>query len=563
MASNHPEREHNATVDEENDQSEFIDPNDVLVEMAEDDGVDYPMDDDDEDGEDAAGPSGADIIYEDTSIQRFTNHTNSVFAVAVHPSAKIAVSGGEDDLGYIWDCTTGEELVKLTGHTDSVTNVGFNHDGEMVATGGMDGKVRVWKRVGKEDFKKWTFLTELQGPDEVMWIRWHPKGNVLLAGSNDTTVWLWNLPTQNSLANAIPHPNVLRGRPSQEQINNAAMLVQRTKKDYMTRSITAMRFTSVPEDQRQEYSTVFDNLWKLVIEVDPKMTMYAVLLAEDLVRRLIAMVLTCQQQRTLLSSNPPKYLLELPALKMITGQIQECIDLFNRALAAMNGGNLPQQGNTMQVFAGHVSSVVCGEFTPDGKRIITADADGTLIFWDPRSPTPLWKLTPEDGRFDLDGITSMAVNPASTVAVIGGASGGIRVVNLSKGDIVGALAAHKEGESVEAIAFIGFAGRAEVVVTGSTDGKACVWDLNTLKVRNTLEHGEPVTCLVPLPEPKSHLVVSGSADNALRSWDTRTGTLIKEHRGHRGPVLGAAVGHDGSFVISAGDDGACLVFAAE
>ena len=51
-----------------------------------------------------------------------------------------------------------------------------------------------------------------------------------------------------------------------------------------------MRFTSVPEDQRQEYSTVFDNLWRFVIEVDPKMTMYAVLLQEDLVRRLIALV---------------------------------------------------------------------------------------------------------------------------------------------------------------------------------------------------------------------------------------------------------------------------------
>ena len=51
-----------------------------------------------------------------------------------------------------------------------------------------------------------------------------------------------------------------------------------------------MRFISVPEDQRQEYSTVLDNLWRLVIEVDPKMTMYAVLLSEDLVRRLIAMV---------------------------------------------------------------------------------------------------------------------------------------------------------------------------------------------------------------------------------------------------------------------------------
>ena len=44
------------------------------------------------------------------------------------------------------------------------------------------------------------------------------------------------MPTKNSLANPIPNPGTLRGRPSQEQINNAAMFVQRTKQDYMTRS---------------------------------------------------------------------------------------------------------------------------------------------------------------------------------------------------------------------------------------------------------------------------------------------------------------------------------------
>ena len=99
----------------------------------------------------------------------------------------------------------------------------------------------------------------------------------------------------------------------------------------------------------------------------------------------------------------------------------------------------------MQVFAGHMGPVTCGDFTPDGKRIITADAEGTLIFWDPRSPTPLFKLTPEDQRFALDGITSLAVNPASTLAVVGGSSGGVRVVSLSKGDVVGALAGQDLG----------------------------------------------------------------------------------------------------------------------
>jgi hypothetical protein len=44
------------------------------------------------------------------------------------------------------------------------------------------------------------------------------------------------VPTKSSLANAIPNPNALRGHPNQDQINNAAMFVQRTKKDYMTQS---------------------------------------------------------------------------------------------------------------------------------------------------------------------------------------------------------------------------------------------------------------------------------------------------------------------------------------
>lgn len=111
-----------------------------------------------------------------------------------------------------------------------------------------------------------------------------------------------------------------------------------------------------------------------------------------------------------------------------------------------------------------------------------------LIFWDPRSPNPIFKLSPEDGRFSLDGITAIAVNPSSTVAVVGGASGGVRVISLNKGEIVGAMSGHQEGESIEAIAFVEFSSGSETVVTGGTDGKACVWDLNTMRLRATLEH---------------------------------------------------------------------------
>ncbi|KAF9003952.1 ribosome biogenesis protein Sqt1 [Cyathus striatus] len=393
-------REHEDVDIEDEEEGQFITEDDVLAEVPVD--GDAPMDEDDEDeaadtlGEMQAGSSSQ--VIEDNSLQHFRAHNASVFTVSVHPTQPLQSP--------------------LTGHSDSVTCTGWSADGEMVSTGGMDGKIRIWRRVGKGNYKIWEFLTELQGPDEVMFLRWHPKGNVLLAGSNDSTLWLWQLPS----------------------------------------------------------------------------------------------------------------------------------------------------GNIMQVFAGHTGAVNCGEFTPDGKRIISACADGTLIFWDPRSPAPIFKLTPEDARFSLDGITSLGVNPSSTLAIVGGAAGGVRVVSLSKGEVVQALGGHTEGESIEAVVFVDLTGTRTgpgVAITGATDGKACIWDLTTYKLRATLVHEDAITTLLAHPPPKSYILVSASADRTLRTWDARTGTLIRTHKGHHGPVLGASLGLEGSVIVSAGDDGVCAVYTTE
>jgi ribosome assembly protein SQT1 len=147
---------HEAKQDEE----EYLEQGDIYAEI---DQGDEPMDEDGDDG----GFEG-EVVWEDNSIQHFSGHDGPVYTVSAHPTAPLAVSGAGDDSGYIWDLTDGEIVVKLTGHTDSVSAVAFSSDGEMVSTGGMDGRIRVWRRVGKENYKTWEFLTELQGPDEVI-----------------------------------------------------------------------------------------------------------------------------------------------------------------------------------------------------------------------------------------------------------------------------------------------------------------------------------------------------------------------------------------------------------
>lgn len=58
--------------------------------------------------------------------------------------------------------------------------------GSLLATGSLDSSVRVWR------VPEGALLQTLEGPsDSVEWLTWHPKGDVVLAGSEDFTMWMW------------------------------------------------------------------------------------------------------------------------------------------------------------------------------------------------------------------------------------------------------------------------------------------------------------------------------------------------------------------------------------
>jgi len=153
----------------------------------------------------------------------------------------------------------------------------------------------------------------------------------------------------------------------------------------------------------------------------------------------------------------------------------------------------------MGVLSGHTLPCTAGAWLPSGKTLVTASADSTLIHWDPRTSSPIFKSSifcaPGSDQLDpeLHGITALAIAPNGQIAACGSNNGLVKTVNLADGKVVGKLTGHDEGESVEALVFVDVlggqgGGKGVVLVSGATDGKGFVWDLATGRVRAEIKH---------------------------------------------------------------------------
>jgi hypothetical protein len=174
-----------------------IDTDDEGAGELADEMVHDEIDGGDEDDESAADltPSGP-----DTSIARFTGHSDSVVCLAVSPDGLLACTGSVDDTAAIWRTRDGTLIASLA-HVETVAAVAFSASGKLLATGSFDGVVRVWlvPSADAAPADSSTPVATLDGPGgDILFLAWHPLGDVLLAGSTDSTVWMWSVGEKSS-----------------------------------------------------------------------------------------------------------------------------------------------------------------------------------------------------------------------------------------------------------------------------------------------------------------------------------------------------------------------------
>ena len=128
----------------------------------------------------------------------------------MHPEMSLIAFGGSNDQSMVWDYVQNQVVAQLESHQDSVSSVKWSSDGTLLASGGMDGRILISQLSVSGETGEIAFEQKgwLEGPDELVWMEWHPAGPVLLAGSNDGTVWLWHVPSM-----AVMHVLSMHGQP--------------------------------------------------------------------------------------------------------------------------------------------------------------------------------------------------------------------------------------------------------------------------------------------------------------------------------------------------------------
>lgn len=165
---------------------------DDLTGTAGDVDLDEDIDDDNED-EQQLPPAPRDDASATSVV-----HSAPVFCIASPPSSNCSltclVSGAGDDSAALHSLREPAHIESTSTlpstHSDSIASLSFNADGTLFASASLDGSLSVWRSDSHSHFH---LLHLLEGPDGgIESVCWHPKGDVVLAGSEDFTAWMWS-----------------------------------------------------------------------------------------------------------------------------------------------------------------------------------------------------------------------------------------------------------------------------------------------------------------------------------------------------------------------------------
>lgn len=190
-------------------------------------------------------------------------------------------------------------------------------------------------------------------------------------------------------------------------------------------------------------------------------------------------------------------------------------------------------------------------FSADGKRIATAEHDGTLKLWDASTGNRIGGL--ENSKHE--GVTSLSFSSDGKYLATGNAYGTVAIWNIATGkERFDNRLRHND-----AVMSVRFSPNGKLLATASQDETVKIWNAeNGTELDTLVDHTNSVFDLAFSPDGKR--IVTGSADCTAKVYDIESGRQLSTLAGHRLAIWGVAFGPDANHVATASWDGTVRVW---
>ncbi|KAG8787121.1 hypothetical protein FRC12_015888 [Ceratobasidium sp. 428] len=478
-----------------------------------------------------SGSSGHSIRIWDVDTRRMVtkslgNRYDEVNSVTYAPNGALLASASSNGTVCVWDAQTlamiGQPLV---GHTSSVNSVVFSPDSARIISGSSDCTIRIWDaRTGRQMEKP------LRGHTSGVYsIAYAPNGKYVISGSSDHTMRIWNLQTRESQATDISATCIL---PSDGRFcfypRSVAFALQGTR-------IICLESTVLSVWDTHTSSANLTSSW------------FADLTSEYGFSTLVAM----KRLRRWINRSSPEYdgegitsvAYSRDGTFIFSGSKDHSIRIWDPHSGSMTGK--PLKGHS-----GIVKAVACA---PNGLQIASGSVDTTLRIWDLHTGKAI--LRPLKGH--TRPVLSLAYSPEGARIASGSDDNTILIWDAYTGQaICEPLKGHEN--SVNSVTYTA---DGRFIVSGSEDSSIRIWDAHNGQPvgKPLLDSGGSVFSVACAPDCMR--IVSGSS-KGIRTWNIRSGQLIKRGFGHRCQVLRVLWTPDSARIVSSSNEGTIFIWDA-
>ena len=426
----------------------------------------------------------------------------------------------DNDLNLLLQDLNGNQIGDpFQGHEDVVTSVAISPDCKFIVSGSRDNSLRLWDKDGNQ------IGEPLQGHES--WVRWvavSPDSRSVISLSNDRTIRLWDV-NQENVIYFFSEKGKRKGGVGEKAkvaLSKDGKVILANNPDSKSPD-PGTTYPSIPEPgtsdlDYQEYNA--NNPYPKSPEPGTTYPSIPVPGTSDL------------DYQEYNANNPypksPEPGTTYPSIP-VPGTSDLDYQEYNEPVTLDDG--------TIIVNIGAEEKIAIAD---DGEMSVSGDEDGKIILWD------------RDKSIDEDSlgnsILAIAIAPDGTSVVGSTYNGIVQLWNIKDQKLI---PQNLETEKCEKPVYtIAFSPRGNYIA-GTNSTSVCIWDRNSGDFIRTYETKHSMQIESIAFSHNEELIATGSRDNTVQLYDTKTHQLIGEpFQGHKGWVSAIAFSPDDEFIAT-------------